>query len=47
MVTHEHELVYRFNHRVVTIDKGTVVADTKAQAQKSFAFSGIGGYDER
>ncbi|MCH5191443.1 MAG: cell division ATP-binding protein FtsE [Oscillospiraceae bacterium] len=28
MVTHEHELVRRFNHRVITINKGEVVADT-------------------
>ncbi len=27
MVTHEHDLVYRFNRRVVTIEHGTVVAD--------------------
>ena len=27
MVTHEHDLVYRFNRRVVTIENGTVVAD--------------------
>lgn len=28
MVTHEHELVRRFNHRVITIDNGEVVSDT-------------------
>ncbi len=28
MVTHEHELVRRFNHRVITIHKGEVVSDT-------------------
>lgn len=28
MVTHEHELVRRFNHRVITIDQGQVVSDT-------------------
>ncbi len=28
MVTHEHELVRRFNHRVITIHKGQVVSDT-------------------
>lgn len=28
MVTHEHELVRRFNHRVVTINKGTILSDT-------------------
>ncbi len=29
MVTHEHDLVKQFNHRVITIDKGRVVGDTK------------------
>lgn len=29
MVTHEHQLVSKFNRRVVTIDDGTVVSDTK------------------
>ncbi len=28
VVTHEHELVSRFNKRIITIDKGRVVADT-------------------
>ena len=28
MVTHEHELVRRFNHRVITINKGEVISDT-------------------
>lgn len=28
MVTHEHELVRQFNHRVITIDNGEVVSDT-------------------
>lgn len=28
MVTHEHELVRRFNHRVITIHKGQVISDT-------------------
>ncbi len=27
MVTHEHDLVREFNHRVITIDEGTVVSD--------------------
>ena len=27
MVTHEHDLVSKFNHRVITIDNGNVVAD--------------------
>lgn len=29
MVTHEHTLVSEFNHRVVTIDDGTVVSDDR------------------
>ncbi len=29
MVTHEHELVSRFNRRVITIENGTVVSDTQ------------------
>lgn len=29
MVTHEHNLVSEFNHRVVTIDEGTVVSDNR------------------
>ncbi len=28
MVTHEHDLVEQFNHRVITIDKGRVIRDT-------------------
>lgn len=28
MVTHEHDLVGQFNHRVITIDKGKVINDT-------------------
>ncbi len=34
MVTHEHELVRRFNHRVITINQGQVVSDTGVR-QKS------------
>ena len=30
MVTHEHELVSQFNHRVITIENGTVVSDVPA-----------------
>lgn len=30
MVTHEHDLVKKFNHRIVVIDHGTVVSDTAA-----------------
>lgn len=28
MVTHEHDLVKEFNHRVVTLEKGRIVSDT-------------------
>ncbi len=28
MVTHEHDLVHRFNHRIVAIDNGQIVSDT-------------------
>ena len=33
MVTHEHELVRRFNHRVITINQGEVVSDTGLKNQ--------------
>ena len=33
MVTHEHELVSRFNRRVVTIDNGSIVADNRRRLQ--------------
>lgn len=33
MVTHEHELVRRFNHRVITINQGQVVSDTAVKAK--------------
>ena len=50
MVTHEHELVYRFNHRVVTIEKGSVISDTKSSnplKQASFSFSEQEAINER
>ncbi len=28
MVTHEHELVQQFNHRVITLEQGRIVSDT-------------------
>ena len=28
MVTHEHELVQQFNHRVITLADGRIVSDT-------------------
>ncbi len=30
MVTHEHELVHQFPHRVITLEKGHIVSDTGA-----------------
>ena len=30
MVTHEHELVHQFDHRVITLEKGHIVSDTGA-----------------
>ena len=35
MVTHEHELVRRFNHRVITISQGEVVSDTGMKQEKT------------
>ncbi len=29
VVTHEHELVREFNHRVITIERGKIISDTK------------------
>lgn len=36
MVTHEHELVKKFNHRIVVIDKGTIISDTAAGGVLSY-----------
>lgn len=35
MVTHEHELVSRFRHRTVVIDRGRVVADGKIGGKRA------------
>ena len=37
MVTHEHELVRRFNHRVITLSQGEVVSDTGAKQSEEAA----------
>ncbi len=37
MVTHEHELVRRFNHRVITINQGEVVSDTAERQVEEYA----------
>ncbi|MBQ7083183.1 MAG: ATP-binding cassette domain-containing protein, partial [Oscillospiraceae bacterium] len=34
MVTHEHDLVAQFNHRVITIDNGSVVGDDADWGQR-------------
>ncbi len=36
MVTHEHELVKKFNHRIVVIDHGKVISDTAEGATLSY-----------
>lgn len=36
MVTHEHELVKKFNHRIVVIDHGKVISDTAEGASLSY-----------
>lgn len=36
VVTHEHELVREFNQRVITIDKGRVISDTKSPVLHSY-----------
>ncbi len=33
MVTHQHDLVHQFNHRVITLEDGRIVSDTKGAAQ--------------
>ncbi len=38
VVTHEHELVKEFDQRVITIDKGRVVADTKSSDAAGFTY---------
>lgn len=42
VVTHEHELVHRFNKRVVTIDHGHIVSDT-AHPEIAEAYQAAGG----
>ena len=36
MVTHEHELVKKFNHRIVVIDHGSVISDTGRGGQLTY-----------
>ncbi len=47
VVTHEHELVREFHHRVITIDHGKVIGDTKDK--KAFVYytdEDYDGYDD-
>lgn len=43
IVTHEHDLVREFHQRVITIDKGRVISDTK---QKTAPHQNVEIYDE-
>ncbi len=36
MVTHEHELVKKFNHRIVVLDHGSVISDTAAGSELTY-----------
>lgn len=50
MVTHEHELVRRFNHRVITIDNGEIVSDTletELQNQPESVFEAVVSDEEK
>ena len=49
VVTHEHELVREFHHRVITIDHGKVIGDTKDNSvgvQYSDDYDGYDDYDD-
>ena len=41
MVTHEHELVRRFNHRVITIEKGSVLSDTGTKVKEEVVHTAV------
>lgn len=41
MVTHEHDLVRRFNHRVITIDQGSVISDTGAKIKEEVVHTAV------
>lgn len=43
MVTHEHDLVYKFNHRVVAMEQGVIVSDTANGDNMSY--TPVKGYD--
>lgn len=40
VVTHEHDLVRHFNKRVIEIEKGRVISDTKKSAEEEFSYTG-------
>lgn len=41
MVTHEHELVRHFNHRVITIDQGSVISDTGVKIKEEAVHTAV------
>ncbi len=43
MVTHEHELVQQFDHRVITLEEGRIVSDTGRRSAPAEAFAAAGG----
>ena len=43
MVTHEHELVQQFDHRVITMEEGRIVSDTGRRSAPAEAFAAAGG----
>lgn len=45
MVTHEHDLVHQFDHRVITLDKGRIVSDTgpRGSAKPAESMVRLGG----
>lgn len=45
MVTHEHDLVHYFNKRVVTIENGTIVADSDGMEDNYIGYS-LDDYDD-
>lgn len=47
VVTHEHELVREFHRRVITIDRGKVISDTKVKNRGAGTYSDVyGDYDD-
>ena len=46
VVTHEHELVREFHQRVITIDHGKVIGDTKDKSVGVHYSDDYDGYDD-